>query len=627
MAKTTTVAQLPSTRSSDRTTGPGGLLRTARRLALPAYDAAAWLVAVPAATLFRFEGDLTAVDTRGLLQVVLITLVAHAIVAPALHLYRGGHWAGSVDEAVGVTATVGLVGAISFVTVLVPALPPVPRSVPLAAGLIALVLSVAARVAIRLGQERSTRRGAGTARRVIVLGAGPEGRQLVRSMMVEPGSGYLPVALLDDDPESRRRRISGISVRGTRHDIREVAGATRADLLVVAVHGLDPADLLEINRTATAAGIAVKVLPSLGELLCPGVGIAELLGRQTVEIDVAVVAAYLTGRRVLVTGAGGSIGSELCRQIHRFGPAELLMLDHDESGLHATQLSMHGRASLDSSDVVLADIREAGVLADIFADRRPEVVFHAAALKHLTMLEQYPDEAWKTNVTGTQNVLDAARRAGVRTFVNISTDKAVDPVSVLGRSKRIGERLVADTAAHADGTYVSVRFGNVLGSRGSVLTTFTEQIAAGGPITVTHPDVTRFFMTIPEAAQLVVHAAAIGRPGEALVLDMGTPVRIEDVARHMMELSGRSVPIVHTGLRPGEKLHESLFGPGERDHRPIHPAVSHVDVPALPVSWAQEHADLVGSRQAMIDLPLFPHPEPADRAVDAVLVPFDRQLS
>ena len=355
--------------------------------------------------------------------------------------------------------------------------------------------------------------------------------------------------------------------------------------------------------------------------------ITDLLGRRSVEVDIAAIAGYLTGRRVLVTGAGGSIGSELCRQINRFGPAELFMLDHDESGLHGTQLSIHGRAALDTPDVILADIREAHVLTELFADRRPEVVFHAAALKHLPMLEQYPDEAWKTNVIGTQNVLDAAWCSGALTFVNISTDKAVNPTSVLGRSKRIGERLVADAAAHRAGTYLSVRFGNVLGSRGSVLVTFTEQLAAGGPITITHPDVTRFFMTIPEASQLVVHAAAIGRAGEVLVLDMGEPMRIEDVAHHLMEIAGRSVGIVYTGLRPGEKLHETLFGPGELDHRPFHPAVSHVAVPPLPMEWAKDHALLVGAEQAMIDLPLFPSPAPAGGPVAGPLVPLRRNAS
>jgi FlaA1/EpsC-like NDP-sugar epimerase len=257
------------------------------------------------------------------------------------------------------------------------------------------------------------------------------------------------------------------------------------------------------------------------------------------------------------------------------------MLDRDESALHATQLSIHGRALLDGDDLVLADIRDVNRVQEVFATRRPELVFHAAALKHLPLLEQYPGEAVMSNVWGTLSVLEAAAATGVRTFVNISTDKAADPSSVLGYSKRIAERLTAHVAQHTPGTFVSVRFGNVLGSRGSVLTAFAAQIEAGGPLTVTHPDVTRYFMTIPEAVVLVMQAAAVGRPGEALVLDMGEPVRIADVARQMAAGSHPEIEIVYTGLRPGEKLHEALFGVGERGERPLHPLISHVAVPPL----------------------------------------------
>ena len=336
--------------------------------------------------------------------------------------------------------------------------------------------------------------------------------------------------------------------------------------------------------------MAVKVLPSSTELLTDSVGIRDLrdinltdvLGRNQLDTDIDAIAGYLTGRKVLVTGAGGSIGSELCRQIHRFAPAELMMLDRDESALHAVQLSIHGRALLDSNDVILCDIRDLNALNAVFAERRPDVVFHAAALKHLPMLEQYPAEAVKTNIIGTRNVLDAADLVNVDKFVNVSTDKAANPSSVLGYSKRIAERITSARAQDAEGTFLSVRFGNVLGSRGSVLTSFAKQIAAGGPLTVTHPDVTRYFMTIEEACQLVIQAAAIGGPGEALVLDMGEPIRIQDVARQLMEQSGTPVRIEFTGLREGEKLHEELFGDGEpQDVRPRHPLVSHVPVPAI----------------------------------------------
>jgi FlaA1/EpsC-like NDP-sugar epimerase len=309
--------------------------------------------------------------------------------------------------------------------------------------------------------------------------------------------------------------------------------------------------------------------------------VPDMIGRQPVDTDVAAIAHYLTGRRLLVTGAGGSIGSELCRQIHKFAPAALIMLDRDESALHAVQLSIYGQGLLDSPQVVLADIRDRASLDAIFAELAPEVVFHAAALKHLPLLERYPLEAWNTNVIGTLNVLEASAAAGVRRFVNISTDKAADPISALGYSKRLAEQLTSWMSRRTEGSYLSVRFGNVLGSRGSVLHAFQAQIEGGGPVTVTDPQVSRYFMTVSEACQLVVQAGAIGRPGEALVLDMGEPVRILDVARRMIAAAGAPVEIVFTGLRGGEKLHESPLGVGEDGDRRIHPLISHVVVPPV----------------------------------------------
>jgi FlaA1/EpsC-like NDP-sugar epimerase len=283
---------------------------------------------------------------------------------------------------------------------------------------------------------------------------------------------------------------------------------------------------------------------------------------------------------VLVTGAGGSIGSELCRQLARFEPAVLLKLDRDESALHAVQLSIHGRALLDGDDLLLADIRDRDRLFELFDHHRPEVVFHAAALKHLPLLESNPQEGWKTNVVGTQNVLDASEHVGVTHFVNISTDKAANPTSVLGYTKRLTERLTAHKGA-TGGTYVSVRFGNVLGSRGSVLPAFREQAARGGPITVTHPDITRYFMLVEEASLLVINAGAIGRDGEVLVLDMGEPVKIADVAKRFAEQHHPALEIVFTGLRPGEKLHEDLIADDELGERRAHPLIIHVRAPDL----------------------------------------------
>ncbi|OWY63418.1 polysaccharide biosynthesis protein, partial [cyanobacterium TDX16] len=259
----------------------------------------------------------------------------------------------------------------------------------------------------------------------------------------------------------------------------------------------------------------------------------------------------------------------------------LVMLDRDESALHGVQLAIEGRALLDDRNLVVADIRDRERLVEVFAEHRPEVVFHAAALKHLPLLELHPGEAVKTNVAGTAALLDEAERAGVERFVNVSTDKAVDPTSVLGYSKRIAERLTAEVGARGEGRYLSVRFGNVLGSRGSVLTAFEKQLETGGPLTVTHQDTTRYFMTVEEAVQLVIQAGAIGGDGDALVLDMGDPVRIMDLARRLVASNGRSVDIVQTGLRPGEKLHEVLLGHGEQARPTTHPLITAVSVPPL----------------------------------------------
>ena len=575
-----------------------------------AVDTVAWFVGIVLATWLRFALEGGGLTDLHVVEMAAISAGIAALVHLGLQLNRGRHTVGSYGDLLDLGCATAIVAAIVFVLNLALPVLLVPRSVPITAALVALVLAAAARLVVRRLVERRTRPDRKSARRAVVLGAGIGGQQLIRSMLADPAGGYLPVALLDDDLDVRQRRVLGLRVLGGRGEVVEVAERLGADTVIVAVRDLPGAVMHEVLADATRAGLAVKVLPPLSEVFRSWVGfsdlrdldITDLLRRAPVETDLAAASQAVTGRRVLVTGAGGSIGSELCRQIHALGPVELMMLDRDESALHAVQLSIHGRALLDSSDVILADIRDPAALAAIFADRRPEVVFHAAALKHLPMLEQYPDEAWKTNVVGTQVVLDAARAVGVATFVNISTDKAANPTSVLGRTKRLGERLVAEAALAHGMPYLSVRFGNVLASRGSVLTTFAEQLASGGPITVTHPEVTRYFMTIPEAVQLVVHASAIGRAGEALVLDMGEPVRILDVAHQLMEISGQGCDVVFTGLREGEKLHEELFGDGEIGRRPMHPLISHVDVPPLEFARAVREAGSVGTSAALVEL-------------------------
>jgi FlaA1/EpsC-like NDP-sugar epimerase len=567
-----------------------------------ALDCLAWAVGLTCALSLRYDLAI-GVGHMGDLAVVLpVAFAAQLLTGLHAGLYRGRWRYGSFDEVAALTQAAALATLLTWVASRWP-MAVLPRSVVPAGGITALVSMAGIRYVWRLILERQRRPDGERCRRMLVIGAGEGGVQIVTALLRDPSSPYLPVALLDDDPEKRNLRIMGVRVLGSRQDLVAVARATSADTVLVAIPSADARLIREVTEQAVATGLEVKVLPRTRDLLAGTVRVgdirtpteADLMGRRQVDTDLGAIADYLTGRCVLVTGAGGSIGSELCRQLVAFRPAELVLLDRDESALHAVQLSLEGRALLDRPNLVVADIRDRARVSEIFTMWRPDVVFHAAALKHLPLLELHPGEAVKTNVLGTRHVLEAAQAAGVERFVNISTDKAADPASVLGHTKRLAERLTAHTADTTSRAFISVRFGNVLGSRGSMLGTFQAQIAAGGPVTVTHPEVTRYFMTIEEAVQLVVQAGAIGRGGEVLVLEMGEPVRIREVAQRMIAHHGADVEIVYTGLRPGEKLHEVLWGEGEVDHRPAHPLISHVRVPPLDPAAAELECEVPGA--------------------------------
>lgn len=561
----------------------------AHRVLQFAVDAEAWIIAIVLAVSFRFDFVLTRIDWFSVGILAILAITSQAAAGWVLALYRGRHEHGAFHEAQTLFCTVAFVATILFLTnffMLNPA--GLPRSTALVSLPIAFVLMGGSRYLHRLLSERRAR-PLSSAQRTLIYGAGQAGSSLVRRMLSDPTSPYIPVGLIDDDPQKRRLRIATVPVLGNFSNLEDAARSSRASALVLCVRRADADFIRKVSDQADLAGLRMMVLPLLSESLEGGarigdlrdVAIEDIIGRHPVDTHIESIAGYITEKRVLVTGAGGSIGSELCRQLSKFAPSELIMLDRDESGLHGVQMTISGHGLLDSDDVVLADIRDQEALMGIFSRRKPEVVFHAAALKHLPMLEQYPDEAWKTNVLGTLNVLNAAQSVGVRTFVNISTDKAANPISVLGHSKRVAERLTAWAAGMTKQSYLSVRFGNVIGSRGSMLPTFIAQIESGGPLTVTDPEVTRYFMTIPEACELVIQAGAIGRAGEVLILDMGRPVRILDVAKRMIAMSGRPTEIVFTGLREGEKLHEELIGVTEKDERPFHSKVTHTAVPPL----------------------------------------------
>ena len=567
-------------------------------------DAAIWFWAVYAAAWLRLDFDPAPVLVPSTLILAVAAAVLHVEIGAVLGPYGVGHQRGSFEETSDISRAVVLTTAGIFVWALVATYDVVPRSVPLIAGAFALAAMFASRFLIRSWRNRAA--GVRPAdKRVIVFGAGEAGRRLLRSMVRDPDSGFFPVALLDDDWRKQRLRIDGVAVRGTRQDIEEVAHAYGAKALVVALPQADAALIRDLSDRAAAAGLETMVLPPLHDIIggqpsardLRDLNVEDLLGRRPITLDTTAIAQEIAGRSVLVTGAGGSIGSELCRQIARFGPAKLYLLDRDESGLLATQMSLTGQGLLQGDEVILANIRDPQALRSVFAAAKPDLVFHAAALKHLPLLETFPLEAWKTNVLGTLNVLTAAAESGVGVFVNISTDKAADPTCVLGYSKRVAERLTADFAGRYPGRYVSVRFGNVLGSRGSVVHTFTAQIARGGPITITHPDVRRFFMLIPEACQLVLEAGAIGTDGEVMVLEMGEQVKIVDVATALIRISGRrDIDITYTGLRPGEKVCEDLFSEREDRQATSNPLINSVAVPKVDSEAVRElvlasHAD------------------------------------
>ncbi|HDQ72083.1 MAG TPA: polysaccharide biosynthesis protein [Chloroflexi bacterium] len=412
--------------------------------------------------------------------------------------------------------------------------------------------------------------------RVLVMGAGEAGAMIVREMQENPGVGLLPVGLLDDDPSKQGLRIHGVPVLGSRACIPQLVRDERVEEVIIAMPTAPGQAIRDVVEICQRAGVAYKTIPGIYELISGQVsvqavrevGIDDLLRRDPVQIDGAGTGHHFRDRVVLVTGAGGSIGAELCRQIGAYGPRRLLLLGHGETSIYHVRRELAERLPDLDTVPVIADIRDQQRLHWIFERHRPAVVFHAAAHKHVPLMEENVAEAVSNNVFGTRALLRAALESGVARFVLISTDKAVNPVNVMGATKRLAEMLVQDVARREGRVYTAVRFGNVLGSRGSVIPLFQRQIANGGPITVTHPRMERFFMTIPEAVQLVIQAATLGAGGEIFVLDMGEQVRIVELANELIRLSGfepgRDIEIAFTGPRPGEKLSEELFAEGEK---------------------------------------------------------------
>ena len=424
------------------------------------------------------------------------------------------------------------------------------------------------------------------AKPTLIVGAGAAGTLLVRQMLMHPKMRMMPVAFVDDDSEKQRKDIYGVRILGTTKDIEKIVQQMGITKVVIAMPSLPNKKLNEVYDLARKTGAECVILPNIDEVMSGNlhvqqlrnVEIEDLLGRDPVELDQTLIEKQLRGKRILVTGAGGSIGSEICRQVSSFSPKELIILGHGENSIYQLNMELLGKyAEHFRITPVIADVQDRKRIFEVMEKYRPDVVYHAAAHKHVPLMEINPREAVKNNILGTRNVAEAANHAKVKTFVMISTDKAVNPPNIMGATKRLCEMIVQDMATKSDSTkYVAVRFGNVLGSRGSVIPLFKKQIAKGGPITVTHPDIVRYFMTIPEAAQLVIQAGSLARGGEIFVLDMGKPVRIVDLAKNLIRLSGYSeddIEIKFTGLRPGEKMYEELLNEGEINPKQIFPKI------------------------------------------------------
>lgn len=461
-----------------------------------------------------------------------------------------------------------------------------PQSLPLIDGLLSCIAIGTLRFSVRAVRVCRRRGIQKPKERVLIIGAGNAGVSLVQEMQRNPHLGLYPVAFVDDNPEKINLQIRGIPVVGDRYKIPEIVNSLQIAKVIIAMPAVEEEVVRDIVNICTTTGVDTSTLPGIHEMIrgrvlvdsIRDVRIEDLLRREPVEIDIHKVANFLKGKKVLITGAGGSIGSELCRQICKCLPAEIMLIGHGENSVFNIQQELQQLAEVIKNKnklqgntpnihTFIADIRFRDRLQYAFDKYQPDVIFHAAAHKHVPLMELNPPEAISNNVVGTKNLLDMALAYNVQHFVMISTDKAVNPTNVMGASKRVAEMLVLQAARVSGRPYVAVRFGNVLGSRGSVIPTFKKQIAAGGPITVTHPDICRYFMTIPEAVQLVLQAVVLGHSGEVLMLNMGKPVKIVDLATELVRLCGyqvnKDIDIVFTGLRPGEKLFEELFIAGE----------------------------------------------------------------
>ncbi len=523
----------------------------------------------------RFEGAIPSSDwqlfTSGVLIIVLLKLIVFFVSGLYDRMWRYV----STRELRVLALDVLIATALSVIPLYYLSRSAFPRSVLVIDALLTVLLVGGARFFVRYVYELQKHRSImAESVPALIFGAGDSGEVIVREMLKHPEVKYDPIGFVDDDPAKQGRRIHGVQVLGTHRDIARLAAKHEVEEVVIAIPSAPSSVIRDVVAICDEAGVRCKTLPGMFELIdgtvdlnqIRDINVEDLLGREPVKIDVAEAEAYLKQAVVLVTGGAGSIGSELCRQIVRFNPKQLIILDHNENDTYYLYLELSQRHPDLDLKIVIGDIKDASLLDYTFGKYKPEVIFHAAAHKHVPLMQENITAAVSNNVLGSRNLMVAAEAHGIKRFVLISTDKAVDPTGIMGTTKRIAEMAMQSRCRDAacGTTFMAVRFGNVIGSNGSVAPIFRKQIEAGGPVTVTHPEATRYFMSVPEAVKLVLQAGAIGRGGEVFLLDMGEPVKIIDLARNLIRLSGLrpdvDIKIEFTGLRQGEEITEDLVG-------------------------------------------------------------------
>lgn len=604
-------------------------------------DACSLILAPIIAFVVRFEefswlGD----NVRMVIPYILLAGPTRLAVFYYLGMYRRLWRHASIGELKQILVAGGVAGLVAAVIgfQLMPAMHIISGRVPFSVVFIDAFLTTAAiafpRLLVRTMRVRNPRRRRVDGRPALIVGAGDTAKLVAKELIANPHLGFEPIGFVDDDPTKQNHMLLELPIMGTLAAIKGIVEQHGVSELIIAMPSARGDVIRKVVRAGLDCGIPTLTVPSLPELISAKtngtslreVEIQDLLRREPVETDLAAVAELATGETVLITGAGGSIGAELCRQIARLAPSRLILLGHGENSIFDVLQELREGFPNISSVAVIADVRDRKRISAVFSMYRPHAVFHAAAHKHVPLMEENVIEAITNNIFGTLNVVDAALEAGCKHFVLISTDKAVRPTSVMGATKRVAELIVQHAAVKYDRNFVSVRFGNVLGSRGSVVPTFLRQIRSGGPVTVTHPEMQRYFMTIPEAVQLVLQAGALGRGGEVFLLDMGEPIRIVDIATDLIRLSGltvgNDVEIKFTGMRPGEKLYEEMFFSAENVLTTEHPKVLRARngilpegvmrrIEALVRAAEEEHPDDELRRLLRALIPDFhPHPTP-----------------